>query len=198
MVQAKSLTFFQIPALNRNEKVKCEGCGKEYSRANAAQHRKSCVRGVISCPECSYCTYNKQQMNFHTSKKHVKSTPKSTKCVSCEKEFSSYYLLQQHRKIDHGLNARKMSESVADLNKILENEEDSDQLRDELNACQHLLTDTEMENGRHKVINFLLLKLDSNLFNEKLDQVFEKLDCAAKNTIALGFVLRNIKTGNYL
>ena len=91
-----------------------------------------------------------------------------------------------------------MSESVADLNKILENEEDSDQLRDELNACQHLLTDTEMENGRHKVINFLLLKLDSNLFNEKLDQVFEKLDCAAKNTIALGFVLRNIKTGNYL
>ena len=112
-------------------------------------------------------------MNFHTSKKHIKSTPKSTKCVSCEKEFPSYYSFQQDRKKDHGLKARKMSDSVADLNKILENEEDSDQLRDELNVCQHLLTDIEMEKGRHKVFNFQLSKLDPNLVNEKLEQVFE-------------------------
>ena len=91
-----------------------------------------------------------------------------------------------------------MSEYVADLNKILENEEDTDQLRDELNACQHLLTDTEMENGRHKTFNFHFSNLDLNLVNEKLDQVFEKLDCAAKINIALRFVLRNIKTGDYL
>ena len=70
-------------------------------------------------------------MNFHTSKKQVKSTPMLTKCVSCEKEFPSYYSLQQHRKRSHGLKARRPSESVADLNKILENEEDSDQLCDE-------------------------------------------------------------------
>ena len=89
---------------------------------------KSCVRGIISCPECSYCTYNQQEMNFHTSKKHVKSNSKSAKCVSCEKDFPSYYSLQQHRKKDRGMKARKTSESVADLNKILENEEDSDQL----------------------------------------------------------------------
>ena len=80
------------------------------------------------------------------------------------------------------------------MNKVLENEEDSDQLRDELNACQHFLTDTEMENGRPKVFNFQFSKLDPNLVNEKLDQVFEKLDCAAKINIALGFVLRNIET----
>ena len=183
-----------MPSLNKNEKVKCEDCGKEYRRDNAARHRKSCVRGVISCPECNYCTYNQQEMNFHTSKKHVKSNPKSTKCVSCEKEFASYYSLQQHRKKDHGMKARKTSDPVADLNKILENEENNDQLRDELNACQHFLTDTEMENGRHKVFNFQLSKLDPNLINEKLDQVFEKLDCAAKINIALGFVLHNIET----
>ena len=35
------------------------------------------------------------------------------------------------------MKARKTSDSVADLNKILEKEEDGDQLRDELNACQH-------------------------------------------------------------
>ena len=170
-----------MPALNRNEKVKSEDCGKDYRRANAARHRKSCVRGVISCPECSYCTYNQQEMNFHTSKKHVKSTPKSTKCVSCEKEFPNYYSLQKHRKKDHGLKARKTSDFVSDLNKNLENGEDSDQLRNELYACQHFLTDTKME----------------NLVNEKLDQVLEKLDCAASINIALGFVLRYIETGEY-
>ena len=136
-------------------------------------------------------------MNFHTSKKHVKSTPMSTKCVSCEKEFPSYYSLQQHRKEDHGLKARKTSDSVADLNKILENEDNSDQLRDKLNACQQFLTDTEMENERHKVFNFHLSKLDPNLVNKKLDQFFEKLACAAKINIAFGFVLRNIETGEY-
>ena len=116
--------------------MKSEDCSKINVRQNAVRHRKACVRGVISCPECNYCTYNQQEMNFHTSKKHVKSTPKSTKCVSCEKDFPSYYSLQQHRKKDHRLKARKTSYSVADLNKILINEEDSDQLRDELNACQ--------------------------------------------------------------
>ena len=135
------------------------------------------------------------EMNFQSSKKHAKSTPKSTKCVSCEKEVPRYYSLQQHHKKDHGL---KASDSAADLNKIFENEEDSDQLQDELNACQHFLTDTEVENGRHKLFNFQNSKLDLYLVNEKLNQVFEKLDFAAKiNNVALTFVLRNIETGKY-
>ena len=50
-----------------------------------------------------------------------------------------------------------------------------------------------MENGRHKVFNYQLSKLDSNLVNEKLDQVFEKLDCAAKINIAFGYVLCNVE-----
>ena len=77
----------------------------------------------------------------------------------------------------------------------MKNEEDSDQLRDELNACQPFFLDSEMENGRHKEFNFQLSKLYPNLVNEKLDQVFEKLDCAAKIIIALEFVLRTIETG---
>ena len=139
MVQAKSPTFFQLPALNWNEKVKCEDCGKDYRRANAARQSKNCVRGVISCP----------QLVHTTSKK-----PAVKKCVSCEKEFPSYYSLQQHRKKDHGLKERKTSDSVADLNKILENKEYSDQLQDVLNACQHFLTETEKDNGQDKVFNF--------------------------------------------
>ena len=53
-----------------------------------------------------------------------------------------------------------------------------------MNACQHFLTDTEIENGRHNLFNFLRSKLDLNLVDEKLDQVFEKLDSAAKINIA--------------
>ena len=117
------------------------------------------------------------------SKKHVKSTPKSTKFGSCEKGIPSYYSLQQPRKKDHGLKARKKSDSVADLNKILENEEDSDHLRDELSDCQHFLTHTELENGHHKVFNFQLSKLDPNLVNEKLVQVFENLIVQQTSTL---------------
>ena len=40
-----------MPALNMNEKLKCEYCGKAYRRSDAARHRKSWVREVISPPE---------------------------------------------------------------------------------------------------------------------------------------------------
>ena len=89
------------------------------------------------------------------------------------------------------MTARKTSDSVADLINILENEEDSDQLRDELNACQRFLADTRMENGRQKVFNFQLSSVDFSPVNGKLDQVVEKIN------IALGFVLHNIETGEY-
>ena len=61
-------------------------------------------------------------------------------------------------------------------------------LKEELSACQHFLVDTEMENGRHTVFNFQMSKLDTKII---------KLDSAAKIYIALGFVLRNVKTGEY-
>ena len=86
---------------------------------------------------------------------------------------------------------------MADLNKIVEEEgEDGEKLKEELSACQHFLVDTEMENGRYKVFNFQICKLDTKIINEKLE-VFNKLDSAAKIIIALGFVLRNIETGEY-
>ena len=87
-------------SINRNEKVKCEDCSRLYTRQNAARHRRRCVRGVISCPECKYCTYNHHEMSFRTSKKHVNSTPKSLKCVSCEKYLQvSFHFNNIARKI---------------------------------------------------------------------------------------------------
>ena len=42
-----------------------------------------------------------------------------------------------------------------------------------------------------------MFKLDTKKINEKEEEVFNKLDSAAKIDIALGFVLRNIETGEY-
>ena len=39
--------------------------------------------------------------------------------------------------------------------------------------------------------------MDTKIINEKLEEVFNKLDSAAKINIALGFVLRNVETGGY-
>ena len=138
-------------------------------------------------------------MSYHMAKKHAQPNSKQwTVCPSCEQEFPSYYSLQQHRRKEHGAKQRKPSDTVADLNKIVEEEgEDGEKLNEELSACQHFLVDTEMENGRHKVFNFQMSKLDTKIINEKLEEVFNKLDSAAKINIALGFVLRNIETGEY-
>ena len=54
-----------------------------------------------------------------------------------------------------------------------------------------------MENWIHKVFNFQMSKLDTKIINEKLEEVFNKLDSAAKIINALEFVLRNVEMGEY-
>ena len=92
------------------------------------------------------------------------------------------------------MKARKINDSLADLIKNLENEEDSDHLRDDLNVSQHFFTDIEMENGHPNVFSFHYSKLDPFVLVETLDRVFEKFDCAAKISTDLGFVLGKIGT----
>ena len=84
----------------------------------------------------SYLQPARKEISFeHSRKKHVESNPKTTKCVSGERELSSNYKLQKHHGKNHGLKAKKSSHYVADLNEILEKEKHSDQLRrEELNG----------------------------------------------------------------
>ena len=113
----------------------------------------------------------------------------------------SYYSLQQHRRKEHGAKQRRGSVTVADLNKIVEEEgEDGEKLNDELSTCQQFLVKMEMENGRFKVINFqryLTFKLNTKIINEELKEVFNKLDSAAKINFSPGCFLRKVKTGEY-
>ena len=69
-------------------------------------------------------------------------------------------------------------------------------LRDELESCKHFLTDTEMENGRHRVFNFAMSSFDMPLLNNKLEYVFKELKCAAKVNLGFGFVLKNVEDGS--
>ena len=74
----------------------------------------------------------KKNINYRVAKKHAPSSSKqSTICSSCEKEFSSYNLLQKHRGKAHGAKQRKPSVAVADLNKIVEQEgEDGEKIKE--------------------------------------------------------------------
>ena len=80
---------------------------------------------------------------------------------------------------------------------VEEQGENGEKLKDELSICQHFLVNTEMENGKHTVFNLQMSKLDTKITNEKIEEVFNKLDSAVKIIIALWFVLRNIETGKY-
>ena len=98
-------------------------------------------------------------------------------------EFPSFYSLQQHKRRKHGTSTKVGTKSSENLKEVLESEEldrNNEQLQQELSACQHFFDNTEMENGRHRVFNFKLSRLDPSEINEKLKEVFEKLNCAAK------------------
>ena len=77
-------------------------------------------------------------MGYHVAKKHAQpSSKQSAVCPSCEQKFPSYYSLQQHRRKEHGAKQQKPSDTVADLNKIVEEEGENREKKEELSACQH-------------------------------------------------------------
>ena len=127
-------------------------------------------------------------------KKH--SVPRSSiiyKCKLCHADFPGFYALRQHKNTQHGTQIGFGASNI-DVEDIV-GDVDDQCLRDELESCKHFLTDTEMENGRHRVFNFAMSSFDISLLNDKLDYVFKELKCAAKINIEFGFVLKNIEDG---
>ena len=70
-------------------------------------------------------------------------------------------------------------------------------LREELRSCRHFLLDSELEETRHKVLNYAVETLYETIVNEKLDHFFNSSRCAAKVNLALGFILKNIEDGGF-
>ena len=78
----------------------------------------------------------------------------------------------------------------------MEKGEDGEKLKAELSACHHFLVGTEMENGRHKVFNFQMSKLDTKTMNEKLKEVFNNLDSALKSTLRWDLFFQKLRRAN--
>ena len=87
-----------------------------------------------------------------------------------------------------------MKSADFDVSNLLE-DDDAD-LKEELQACQHFLVDSELEKGRHRVFNFPMSFFDNYLINKKLDLVFNGLKCAVKVSLPFGFVLKNVEDGS--
>ena len=100
-------------------------------------------------------------------------------------------MLRQHKTSERGL---QMESAEFDVSNFLQ--DDNADLKEELQACQPFLVDSELEKGRHRVFNFTMSTFDNSLINQKLNLVFKGLECLAKVNLAFGFVLKNVEDGS--
>ena len=130
-----------------------------------------------------------RNLNYHIAKKHATPRVKNThKCSICFKDFSGFYALRQHKTSEHGL---QMKSTEFDVENLFG--EDDAELKEELQACQHFLVDSELEKGRHRFFNFAISTFDNYLINKKLDLLFKVLKCAAKVNLSFRFDLKNFE-----
>ena len=179
-----------MPALDRNVRVTCGNCGTSVTKKHLPRHELSCTGGTLYCAICpNFSTKSTDDLNYHIAKKHATPRAKNThKCKNCSKQFSGFYALLQHKTSEQGI---QMKLAELDVNNLLE--DDNADLKEELQAFQHFLVDSELEKGRHRVFNFAMSTFDNSLNNKKLDLVFNGLKCAAKVNLAFGFVLKNFE-----
>ena len=111
-----------MTSLNKNKKKCSVGTVETCMFGNTQLYTAKFVKqGFFLVLIVGFFTYNQQEMNYRVAKKYAPSDPKqSSVCSSYEKEFQSYYSLQQHRRKEHGGKQRILSDTVADLNKIVE------------------------------------------------------------------------------
>ena len=182
-----------MPAVNRNFKVTCGSCGTSATKPHLSRHKLRYSGGTLFCPRSpNFSTQSRDDLNYHIAKKHaIPPLKKTHKCKNCLKEFSGFYALRQHKASEHGL---QMNSTEFDVSNLLE-DDDAD-LKEELQASQHFLVDSELEKGRHRVFNFAMSTLENSLINQKSHLVFKGLECAAKVNLAFGFVLKNVEDGS--
>ena len=184
-----------MPSLNRFEKVTCENCVTQTTKLNLAHHKKGGSVGTLYCTQSpNFSTKSQIDLDYHIAKKH--SAPKldvTFKCKLCYAEFPGFYASRQHKNTQHGSQAAFGASNI-DVEDIV-GDVDDQILREKLESCKHFLTDTEIENGKHRVFNFAMSSFDMSLLNNKLDYVFKELKCAEKVNLAFGFVLKIFEDG---
>ena len=79
------------------------------------------------------------------------------------------FALRQHKTTKHGTKNGFGAKNI-DVEDIV-GDNDDQSLGEELESCNHFLTDTKMENGRHRVFNFAMSSFGMSLLNDKLGSV---------------------------
>ena len=179
--------------MDRNIKVTCGNCGTSVTKKNLTRHKLSCSGGTLSCANCpNFLTTSTDDLYYHIAKKHETPRVKITyKCKICFKEFFGFYALRQHKTSEHGIQLKSAEFDVINLI-----EDDDADFKEELQACQHFLVESELEKQRHRVFNFVMSTFADSLINQILDLVFKGLECAVKVNLAFGFVLKNFEDGS--
>ena len=108
---------------------------------------------------------------------------------------SGFYAFRQNRITQHGMQIGSGTRDM-DLQHIVGDIEDH-MSREKLRSCQHSLLDSEFESARHRVLSYAMETLNETIVNEKLDRIFNNLECAAKVNLSFGFILKNIKDGGF-
>ena len=66
-----------------------------------------------------------------------------------------------------------------------------------VDSCQHLFVDSELERVRHKVFDYEKDNLNAQIVDEKLDNSFNSLKCAAKVKLTFEFILKKLEGGGF-
>ena len=191
------LFITKMPALDRNVKVICENCGTSVTKDNLSRHKKRCSAGTLFCTQGpNFSTLSQDDLNYHIAKQHSAAGRSATyKCNLCHAEIPGFYALRRHKNTQHGTQIGFGASNI-DVEDIM-GDVDDQRLREELQSCRHFLVDSEIQKGRHSVINFAVNNLTAQVIEEKLDRVLDKLKCVAKLNLALGFILKNIEDGTF-
>ena len=119
-------------------------------------------------------------------------TKKNTNVNFCRQVFD-LHSMRLHRQKKHktkSVSETKLREMTQLMGAI-----DDESLKKELERREHFPVASELENGRHRVLNFAMDILDGHTLGQKINTVFEKLKCAAKWNVTFGFVLKILENG---
>ena len=186
-----------MSSLIRKEKIICEACGAQTTRNNFVRHKKRCSVGTVYCTQCpNFSTKTQNDLNYHFAKKLTAPQLDVTfKCKLFYQEFPGFYASRQHRNTQHGMQVGSRTRDV-DVEHIVGDVEDH-MLREDLRSCHYFFVDSEHERVRHKAFDYAVETLNETIVNEKFDNFFNNLKCAAKVNLAFGFVLKNIEDGGF-
>ena len=132
------------------------------------------ARGRVELPPC-------HETSGGASKKQCKST-------ICTEVISGFQALRKRKRSQDGFATRT---SNPDMDSPLEYKDDA-KLKAEITSC-NLFIVFELEKSKISAFSFGLSFINNSFLIEKFDHVFSQMKCAAKDNLAMGFVLKNIE-----